>query len=391
MEHYDVVIIGGAVIGSSVAYHLAAHPSFAGRILVIEKDQSYQRCASALSAASIRQQYSTAINVAISLHGIAFLRKIGEHLQIDDERPEIGLREDGYLFLATNEGRSILSANHRVQVDNGADIMFLESDALQERFPWLNTDDVAAGTWGRTGEGWFDGYGLMQAFRRKARSLGVTYKAATAIDFTRSGPRLSTVRLDDGTTIACDVVVNAAGAGGPAIARAAGIDLPIHNKKRMIFTFDCAESLSGFPLMIDPSGIYVRPEGKGFICGGALPADQDPDSEDFEVDYSYFEDVIWPVLAGRVSAFERIKPGRAWAGHYDMNIFDHNAFIGRVPGLENFYLANGFSGHGLQQSPAIGRGLSELIVSGEYQTLDLSALAFERLAENRPLVETNVV
>ncbi|NNC00959.1 FAD-binding oxidoreductase, partial [Corallococcus exiguus] len=154
------------------------------------------------------------------------------------------------------------------QVDNGADIMFLESDALQERFPWLNTDDVAAGTWGRTGEGWFDGYGLMQAFRRKARSLGVTYKAATAIDFTRSGPRLSTVRLDDGTTIACDVVVNAAGAGGPAIARAAGIDLPIHNKKRMIFTFDCAESLSGFPLMIDPSGIYVRPEGKGFICGG---------------------------------------------------------------------------------------------------------------------------
>jgi len=391
MDHFDVIIIGGAVTGSSVAYHLTADPTFDGSVLVIEKDPSYQYCASALSAASIRQQYSTAINVAISLHGIAFLREIGERLAVDGDRPEIGLKEGGYLFLATPGGRPVLEENHRVQVGNGADILFLEPAALLERFPWLNVEDIAAGTWGRTGEGWFDGYGLMQAFRRKARAQGVAYKAATATGLEREGRRLTKVLLDDGSTVSCGAVVNAAGAGGPAIARAAGLEIPVRVKKRMIFSFDCQDEVPNCPLMIDPSGVYVRPEGKGFICGSAPPADQDPDSTDFDVDHGFFEEVIWPILAARVPAFERIRPGRAWAGHYDMNLFDHNAFVGRAPEIDNLYLANGFSGHGLQQAPAIGRGLAELIVHGSYQTLDLTPLAFERLLENRPLTERNVV
>jgi glycine/D-amino acid oxidase-like deaminating enzyme len=391
MEHYDIVIIGGAVTGSSVAYHLATHPDAPQRILVVEKDPSYQYCASALSAASIRQQYSTPINVAISLYGIAFLRSIGERLAVDGEKPEIGLNEGGYLFVATPEGRPILEENHRVQVANGADILFLEPDGLLARFPWLNVEDLAAGTWGRTGEGWFDGYGLMQAFRRKARSLGVAYRAAKAVGFGRMGSRLTSVRLDDGSEIACDVVVNAAGGGGAEIARAAGIEIPVRNRKRMIFTFDCQDPVANCPLLIDPTGVYVRPEGKGFICGSAPPADQDPDSDDFEVDYGFFDEAIWPVLAARVPAFERIKTGRAWAGHYDMNLFDHNAFLGQAPGLDNFYLANGFSGHGLQQSPAVGRGLAELILEGRFRSLDLTPLSFDRLIENRPMIERNVV
>lgn len=159
----------------------------------------------------------------------------------------------------------------------------------------------------------------------------------------------------------------------------------------MIFSFDCQDPVPNCPLMVDPSGVYVRPEGRGFICGLSPPADQDPDSDDFEVDYNFFDEVIWPILATRVPAFERIKTGRAWAGHYDMNLFDHNAFLGPAPGLDNFYLANGFSGHGLQQSPAIGRGLSELIIYGEYRSLDLTPLSFQRLLDNKPLVERNVV
>jgi glycine/D-amino acid oxidase-like deaminating enzyme len=378
-------------MGSSTAYHLAEDPDFKGRILVVEKDPSYQFCASALSAATIRQQYSTAINVAISLQGIEFLRTLGERLAVDGDKPEIGLKEGGYLFLATPAGRAILEQNHRVQVENGADILFLQPDELVQRFPWLRVDDLAAGSWGRTGEGWFDGYGLMQAFRRKARALGVTYRAATVTGFGMAGGRITTVRLDDGTEVSCGAVVNAAGGGGAAVARAAGIDIPIRNKKRMIFSFECKDPVLNCPLLIDPTGVYVRPEGKGFICGSAPPADQDPDAEDFEVDYGFFDEVLWPTLAHRVPAFEQIRPGRAWAGHYDMNLFDHNAFVGRAPGLDNFYLANGFSGHGLQQSPAVGRGLSELIVSGRYKTLDLTPLSFDRLLENRPLVERNVV
>lgn len=390
-DSYDVVIIGGAVTGSSTAYQLAANPDFKGRILVLEKDPSYQRCASALSAASIRQQYSSAINIEISLYGIKFLRAIGEILAVEGDRPEIQLHEGGYLFLAGPAGRSILEENHALQTKLGADILFLEPGALVERFKWLSVDGVAAGTWGRTGEGWFDGYGLMQAFRRKARSLGIEYRAASAVGFDLANGCVSAVRLDDGTRIACGAVVNAAGAGGAAIARAAGLQIPVHNKKRMIFTFDCREDVANCPLLIDATGVYVRPEGKGFLCGSAPPPDQDPDSDELEVDYNFFDEVVWPVLAQRVPAFERIKPGRAWAGHYDMNLFDHNVFVGAVPEPGNFYLANGFSGHGLQQSPAIGRGLSELLIYGRYTTLDLTPLSFTRFLEGRRMVERNVV
>jgi glycine/D-amino acid oxidase-like deaminating enzyme len=230
----------------------------------------------------------------------------------------------------------------------------------------------------------------MQAFRRKARSLGVAYRAAGAVGLDVEGGRVTAARLDDGTRVACGSLVNAAGAGGAEIALAAGLEIPVRNRKRMIFSFECRDPVEGCPLMIDPTGVYVRPEGKGFICGSSPPADQDPDSSDFDVDYGFFDEVIWPTLAHRVPAFERIRPGRAWAGHYDMNLFDHNAFVGQA-GPENFYLANGFSGHGLQQAPAIGRGLSELIAYGEYRSLDLTPLSYERLLANRPLVERNVV
>lgn len=392
MTAQDVVIAGGAVTGSSVAYHLAAHPGFSGRILVIEKDPAYRFCASALSAASIRQQYSSAINIAISLHGIKFLRGIGETLMVDGEAPEIGLVEGGYLFLATEAGRDILNANHRLQAGMGADIVLLGPDGLKARFPWLNTEGLALGSFGVTGEGWFDGYGLMQAFRRKARSLGVEYRAATVTGVEREGNRVVAVRLDDGSRIACGTLVNAAGGGGPALARAAGVEIPVHNRKRFIFTFTCADKVAGAPLLIDPTGLYFRPEGTGFLCGLQPPEGRDPDADgDFEVDHAFFDEYIWPVLAARVPAFERIRQGRAWAGHYDMNLFDHNAIVGPAGDLANFHLANGFSGHGLQQSPAIGRGLAELIVDGEYRSLDLSPLSFERIAAGRPVRELNVV
>ncbi|MFA5121624.1 NAD(P)/FAD-dependent oxidoreductase [Zavarzinia sp.] len=392
MSAYDVVIAGGAVTGSSTAFHLAKEPGFKGRILVVEKDPSYEFCASARSAASIRQQYSTAINVQISLYGIDFLRRLHEHLAVEDEVPEIGLTEGGYLFLASEAGKPVLEANHRLQVSLGADIALLGPDGLEARFPWLSTEGIAAGSFGVTGEGWFDGYGLMQAFRRKARSLGVDYRAAMVAGVVKDGAKIAGVVLDDGSRIACGALVDAAGGGGAALARAAGVEIPVRNKKRMIFTFTCADKVAAAPLLIDPTGLYFRPEGRGFLCGLQPPEDQDPDADgDFEVDHSFFDEHIWPVLAARVPAFERIRQGRAWAGHYDMNLFDHNAIVGAVEDVPGFYLANGFSGHGLQQSPAIGRGLAELITYGAYRSLDLSPLAFARIAEGRPLAEANIV
>lgn len=393
----DVVIVGGAVMGSSTAYHLLSHPGFKGRVIVVEKDPTYQLSASALSAASIRQQYSSAVNIRISLYGIQFLRSIGEHLAVDGERPAIDLKEGGYLYCATDAGAPVLKENQALQAAEGADILLLDPPALKQRFPWLNVEDLAVGTWGRSGEGWFDGWGLLQAFRKKARSLGADYVKGEVAAVERDGSKVVAVRLKDGTRIACGTLVNCAGSGGRALAAMAGLEIPVQAKRRYVFTFGCRGPVHNCPLLIDTSGAYVRPEGEGnFICGASPEADLDPDWHDEdpasqEIDFSFFEEFIWPSLAHRVPAFEEIKPGRAWSGPYDMCLLDHNAIIGPAGGIENFLLCNGFSGHGLQQAPAVGRGLSELIVDGGYRTLDLSELGYERVVANRPLLERNVI
>jgi glycine/D-amino acid oxidase-like deaminating enzyme len=392
MSSYDIVIVGGAVTGSSVAYHLAANPDFAGKVLVLEKDPSYRTCASALSAASIRQQFSTAVNIRISLYGIEFIRHIGDWLEVDGDRPDIGFHEDGYLYLASEAGRDTLARNQALQVALGADIAFLEPDELAARFPWLCVDDLAAGCFGCSGEGWFDGYGLMQAFRRKARSLGVDYRPARAADIVVENGRATGVRLDDGEVIGAGTVINAAGADGRRLAATAGIDIPIVVKKRMIFTFRAEDRIERCPLLIDPNGTYVRGDGDGFICGAAPPADADPEAaDDFDVDWTLFEEHIWPTIAARVPAFERIRPGAAWAGHYDMCGHDDNVLLGALPELPNVLLANGFSGHGLQQAPAVGRGLAELVAYGAYRSLDLSELSPVRLRDGRTVRERNIV
>jgi len=378
-------------MGSSTACQLAQRADFDGHILVIEADTSYAWCASARSAASIRQQFSSAINIEISLFGIEYLRTIGERLEVDSDRPEIGLTEGGYLFLATADKADILADNFALQQLLGADIGHYDAEGLKAKFPWLNVEDITSGCHGLSGEGWFDGYGLMQAFRKKARSLGVDYIGQKAERIEKSGNGWK-VTLGDGSTVDAGHLVNAAGAsGGAEICRQAGLDVPVKSRKRLVFPFHCREKVEGVPLLIDPNGTYVRPEGDGFICGSAPDPDNDPDATDFEIDHDFFDEHLWPTLAHRVPAFEAIKPGQAWAGHYDMCLFDHNAFVGAVPGIENFTLALGFSGHGLQQSPAVGRGLAELIATGGYETLDLAALSIERLSRNEPLIERNVV
>lgn len=399
IDSADIVIAGGAAIGSSIAYHVANDPAFKGRVVVIEKDPTYQFSASALSAASIRQQYSSAINIRMSLYGIQFLREIGERLEVNGDRPGIDLHEGGYLYLAASENAArVLRENWELQQKEGADILLFTPEEAAKRYPWLATDDLHAATWGQTGEGWFDGWGLMQAFRKKARALGVTYIDGKVVDVEREKGRVIAVQLEDGSRIACGALVNAAGASGAQqLAAQAGVTIPVVSKKRCVFTFICKADLGTFPMLIDASGCYARPEGhrtaegQMFICGSAPAEENDPDTNDFDVDYALFEEHVWPTLATRVPAFEAIRPGRAWAGHYDMNLFDANAILGPVPDLPNFYLANGFSGHGLQQSPAVGRGLAELLVHGRYVTLDLSEAGFERIAANKPLLEKNVI
>ncbi|MFC4351773.1 NAD(P)/FAD-dependent oxidoreductase [Fodinicurvata halophila] len=390
---YDVVIAGGGVIGSAVAYFLLADPDFQGRVAVVERDLTYQSGATARSAGSIRQQFSTPINVRISQFGAEFLRNIGTYLAVEGEVPDVGFQERGYLFLATEAGREVMESNHRIQQSEGADNALLTAAELQQRFPWMRVDDLVGGSLGLSQEGWFDPYALLQAFRRKARQLGATYLEDAVAGLSLDGGRVASVELASGDSLSCGWLVNAAGIRGAEIAALAGIEaLPVHPRKRQVFVFDCREDLPGCPLVIDPSGLYFRPESGGFITGiSPGEGEEDPDCDDLEVDHGLFEERLWPLLAERVPAFEAIRPTGAWAGHYDVNSFDHNAILGPHPEVTNFLFANGFSGHGLQQSPAVGRGLSEIVIHGEWRSLDLSPFFYARLLENRPIRELNVV
>ncbi len=387
----DVLIVGGAAVGSATAYFLASQPSFKGSILVVEQDPTYARSATALSAASIRHQFSTPENIRLSQFGSSFLKSVGEHLSVDGEAPAIGFKERGYLFLATAQGLGILQSNHLTQCAENVDVSLLTPAQLQSRFPWLNVDDLSAGSFGNTGEGWLDAYALMQGFRRKALSLGVQYRQARVEALSRQGRLVTSARLSTGELVTCGTVVNAAGTGATALAQSAGIALPVQARKRSIFYFTSSARLPTCPMVIGPTGAYFRPEGEGYLCGIAPSPEQDTECHDFEVQHSLFEEVLWPILAARVPGFEALRLQRSWAGHYDMNLLDHNAIVGAHPDVDNFLFANGFSGHGLQQSPAIGRALSELVTFGEFRTLQLGALGWARVIEGRPLREINVV
>jgi len=387
----QVVIVGGGVIGSSIAYFLrASDPTVS--VTVIERDPSYARSSSALSAASIRQQFSTPLSIQMSLYGIEFLRNIGELLEVDRNRPSIDLHEGGYLFLATPAGDATLRENHALQTSLGADINLMDRQTLKARFPWLNVEDLVSGAFGESGEGWFDGYGLVQALRKKAQSLGARYVAADVTGVVREGRKITHVIARNGERYPCDTVVNAAGAWARKIAGMMDIDIPVFARRRSIFNVSSPARLDACPLLIDPTGVYFRPEGKTYICGTSPGADNDPDDLPLdEVDHALFDDVIWPTLAHRVPEFEALRVENCWSGYYEYNVFDHNAIIGYHPQIENCVFANGYSGHGLQQGPATGRGVSELILNGRYVSLDLSSLSWQRLLENRPIVEKNVV
>ncbi|MDL2409920.1 FAD-binding oxidoreductase [Rhizobium calliandrae] len=389
---YDVVIIGGAVSGSSTAYFLAMNPDFNGTVLVVEKDSTYKFCATTLSTSAIRQQYSNPINVKISQFGVEFIRNFHDNVQVDGEAPEIGFHENGYLFCATEAGLDIIRENVEIQQANGADTVLLTPGEIQERFPFINVEDLAGGSWGQTGEGWFDSYGLLQGFRKRARSLGVEYVDNEVVDVVREGNRISQVTLKSGEKIACGRVVNAAGNFGPGIARMAGLEIPVEPRRRSIFIFSCRTPITQkMPNVIDPSGVFCRPEGSMFLSGGVPDPDIAIDPNDFDVAYNEYEEQIWPNMAHRIPQFEAIKMENCWAGHYDYNTLDHNAIVGPHDEVENFLFANGFSGHGLQQSPAVGRGLSELLTYGEFRTLDLSPLGFGRVRRNEPFLEKAVI
>lgn len=392
---YDIVIVGGAVVGSSTAYWLSQALGDSVSILVVERDSSYQFSSTALSTSAIRQQYSNPINVKISQFGIEIIRGFQERMTPfykDEPAPDLGFKEHGYLYCCSPEG--VEAARERVDLQRslGAHTVFLEPGPLKERFPWLNVDDLGGGSWGSREEGWFDSMGLLNGFRRAARASGVEYidNAVTALDAV--GGKVASVRLATGETVSCGTLVNAAGPRAQQVAAMAGLSIPVAPYKRYSFVFASANPIPGrMPNVIDLSGTFVRPEGELFLTGNTPQGDGPADYDDFEMHFEEFDDYIWPALWHRIPAFDALKVQTSWTGHYEYNMLDHNGIVGFHPEVTNFMFANGFSGHGLQQSPAVGRAVSELIVHGAFQTLDLSPFSYERIPRNEPFLEEAVI
>jgi len=385
-----VVIVGGGVVGSASAYYLRKL-GFSGSIAILDKDTTWQWGCTARSAGGLRQQFSTPENIALSTFGLGVVRGLREEF---GPEADVSFREQGYLILASEAGLPILEENHRIQIAHGADNALLRGTELSERFAWLVADGLAAGCFGLSGEGWVDPYLLAALFRKAAMARGVELIQAEVTAVSRKGPRIAAIGLSSGEAMGCGVLVNAAGTGAGQLAAMAGIDLPVGPRKRYVYVLDCpaaTEALHRAPLTVEPGGVYFRPEGRNFLCGLSPDAQDEPQVFDWEVDYSWFEERIWPVLAERVPLFEAVKVISAWTGHYDYNALDQNAVIGPHPEIGNFLFANGYSGHGLQQGPASGNAIAELIVHGGYRTIDLTRFGYERILRNAPLFEKNVI
>lgn len=395
-DTYDVVIIGGAIMGSSTAWWLTQSPDFKGRVLVVERDPTYAKAATTLSFSCIRQQFSTDLNIKISQFGADFVQSLRDRMGGDPRVPDLKIQNFGYLYLADTEAfAATLRANQKIQTAAGAGTRLLTPDQLKAEFPFYETGDLVLGSLNTRDEGYFDGSTVFDWFRRKAREAGVDYVADTvvAMDLSPQGDRVTGVTLASGRKIGCGCVVNASGTRGAKTAAMAGIDLPVEPRKRFTWVIQAERPLDRpLPLTIDPSGAFAREVGGGtYMAGGHADHDPAVDHDDFEMNHDLWQDKIWPAIATRIPAFEAVKVISEWAGQYDYNILDQNAVTGPHSRVGNFLFLNGFSGHGLQQSPAMGRATAEWIVHGRYQTLDLSPFHYDRVATGTAMVEAAII
>lgn len=383
----DVVILGGGVMGAATACFLARDHGAA--VTVVERDPSYAQASSSLSLSSIRQQFSQPVNMALSRWSMGFLRRVADELAVADDRPAIGLVEPGYLYLATPAGAATLRGLHALQRAEGVDVALLAPAELAQRFPWLAVDDLGLSSLGLSGEGWFDGPALHRAFRRKAIACSARFVTGAAVGFDTAADRVTGVRCADGRRVAGDAVVIAAGAWSAPLGAALGFTLPVSARKRDVFVLETPAALPGCPLVIDPSGFWFRAEGALILAGGPPRGDDAADAPLHAIDHGLFDELLWPTLAARVPALEALRVRSAWAGYYEMNAFDHNGLAGRLPGWANAFTACGFSGHGMQQAPAVGFSLARLIAGLDAPLI--AALTPQRLLDGRPLLEANVI
>jgi FAD-dependent oxidoreductase domain-containing protein 1 len=383
---YDIIIVGGGVMGSSTAYHLMKADRL--KVAVIEKDPTYARASTPLSIGNVRTQFNIRENVQISLYAYEFMQSFEEAMTVDDLRPHIAWHREGNLFLVDAEQRKRAEQDMAMQRDLGCRMEWWSREKLAERFAHLHLGAIEGGTFGPD-EGTMDPYAVLMGYRRKARSLGAEYRTDEVIAVTTHGGAVSGVRLASGETLTAKMVLNCAGAWAAEVARTVGVDIPVVPVKRQVFAVDPAIKQETLPrLTVLPSGLYIAREAGGTLFVSKTLA-EDPIGFNFTWDENRFMEIVWPELAEFNPQLETLRLIRGWAGLYAVNTLDANAILGAWPELKGFFLANGFSGHGFQQAAAVGRHMAELM-TGRETSMDLSIFGTERVLEKRPIT-TNLI
>jgi glycine/D-amino acid oxidase-like deaminating enzyme len=384
---HDVVVIGGGVMGVAAAYFLKA--AGVGRVAVVEPDPTYAKAATPVATGGCRRLFALTENIRMSQFSIAFFKEFAKHVSVDGAAPDVQWKEEGYLFVVGEGHEKVLEANFQVQEGLGVKVELLDRARLAERYPWMRCDDLALGVLSPE-DGWLDPNSVLQGFRKKAQALGAEFVRDRVVEIYTRGSRVTEVELASGTRIRAHAVVNAAGCWAASIAKLAGMDVPVNPMRRFEHYVEIAGTLPRMPLIKDPDRLVIRPEGKGYSVG--LVDGNEPRGFNYDVDPAYFEDVVWPACASRIPAFEALKLKREWAGLYDQCELDGNMILGNWPGrLDNFYVACGFSGHGLMHAPAVGRALAELIVKGRFETIDLARMGYQRVLDDAPYAETGII
>ena len=395
-DKYDVVIIGGAIMGSSTAWFLSKNPDFNGTILVVEKDRKYEFCSTAHTTSCIRQQFSTKLNVEISQFAADFINNFQEYMDNDARVPKLAIKSFGYMYLAGDEDfAKNLRSNQKVQAASGAATELLTPEEIKSRYPFYNVEDIKLGSINLVNEGYWDSITVFEWMKNKAQENGVEYveNEVTELKKNNSGDRICSIKLASGETISGEKFVNATGPRAASTSKMAGIKIPVEPRKRYSWIFKAKSPLDrDLPLTIDPSGFHVRENGGGtYQAGGHGAYDPAVDFDDFAMDNELWENTVWPILFNRIPQFDSLKLISQWAGHYAMNTVDQNAIVGPHNIIENFFFLNGFSGHGTQQAPAMGRATAELLIYDTFKTIDMSAFKYERLLSGDKVIEEAII
>jgi glycine/D-amino acid oxidase-like deaminating enzyme len=384
MAGYDVVIVGGGAMGSAAAYYLKSLASDVS-VAVVEKDPSYEYCSTLRSDGNLRIQFNLEENIRMSQYTLELLDSFADDMEIDGWRPDPAPKRQGNLFLAgDDEARAHAESGMEAQRALGCDVEWLDAAMIAERWPAYRTAGVVGGTFG-PGDGAIDPNAVLHAFRRNAARLGAVYVTGEVAAIEIGAGEAAGVRLAAGERLEAPVVINCAGGWATQLARDVGVDLPVVPVMRTVFTVESTVDGEGLPSIFTPGGAYVIAEG-GNTFSMAWSRESDPVGFDFTFSRAGFNDVVWPEIIATLPAFDQLEVSGGWTGIYAVNTFDGNAILGEWPEIPGLFLANGFSGHGFQHCPAMGRHIAQLVL-GREPSLDLARFGPKRILDGTPVPE----